>query len=36
MNRKEFRETIGLMTVAFLFILVNILGVFLVFWDQLT
>jgi len=35
MNRKEFRETIGYMGVAFLFILVNILGVLLVFGDQL-
>lgn len=35
MNRKEFRELIAQMAIAFLFILVNIIGVFLVFHDQL-
>lgn len=35
MNRQEFRELMGQMLFAFLFIMLQIVGVFVIFKDQL-
>ena len=35
MNRKEFRELLTQLLFAFIFIMINIIGVFLVFKDEL-